>query len=147
MFDSSPITLFERFQASLGGADALETLRGGLIGKDARLPGPFGPKPVLYCDYTASGRALMQAERFVLEEVLPWYANSHTEASHCGARMTAMRRAARQIVARSCGAGSDHAVIFAGSGATAGINRLVHLFGIAAATARGERPLVLDRAL
>jgi len=85
----------------------------------------------------------MQAERFVLEEVLPWYANSHTEASHCGARMTAMRRAARQIVARSCGAGSDHAVIFAGSGATAGINRLVHLFGIAAATARGERPLVL----
>jgi len=143
MFDSSPITLFERFQASLGGADALETLRGGLIGKDARLPGPFGPKPVLYCDYTASGRALMQAERFVLEEVLPWYANSHTEASHCGARMTAMRRAARQIVARSCGAGSDHAVIFAGSGATAGINRLVHLFGIAAATARGERPLVL----
>lgn len=143
MSDSSPITLFEQFLASLGGVDPLAVLREGLIGKGRHVPGPFGPKPMLYCDYTASGRALMQIEEFVLEEVLPWYANSHTEASHCGARMTAMRRGARKVVAQACGAGAEHAVIFCGSGATAGINRLVHLFGIADALARGERPLVL----
>lgn len=143
MFDSAQITLFDHFQASLGGSDPLATIRGGLIGKDAVVQGPFGPKPMLYCDYTASGRALWQVERFVLDEVLPWYANTHTEASHCGARMTAMRRAAREVVGRACGAGPEHAVIFCGSGATAGLNRLVHLFGVAQAAARGEAPLVL----
>lgn len=134
---------FDRFVATLAGPDPVARLREGLIGKDAEVPGPFGPKPLLYCDYTASGRALRPVEHFVMEEVLPWYANSHTEASHCGARMTAMRRAARSIVADACGAGPEHAVIFGGSGATAGLNRLVHLFGVADAAARGARPLVL----
>lgn len=143
MTDSYPITFFDRFQASLGGADPLGALREGLIGKTSVVEGPFGPKPILYCDYTASGRALRQVEDVVMEEVLPYYANSHTEASYCGARMTAMRRAARKVVARGCGAGPEHAVIFCGSGATAGINRLVHLLGVASAVARGERPLVL----
>ena len=143
MSDLSPITLFDRFTASLGGEDSLVALRNGLVGKGVEVQGPFGPKPMLYCDYTASGRALWQIERFVLEEVLPWYANSHTEASHCGAWMTAMRRAAREVVAQACGAGSEHAVIFCGSGATAGINRLVHLFGVSTAVALGKRPLVL----
>ena len=143
MSESAPFTPFDQFLASLGGADALGELRRGLIGKDKTVPGPYGPKPLLYCDYTASGRALWQVERFVMEEVLPWYANSHTEASYCGARMTQMRRAARKVVAQACGAGSEHAVIFCGAGATAGINRLVHLFGVSAAMARGERPLVL----
>ena len=143
MSDMSATTLFDRFTASFGDADPLAALRDGLVGKDAVVQGPFGPKPMLYCDYTASGRALWQVERFVLEEVLPWYANSHTEASHCGARMTAMRRAAREVVARACGAGPEHAVIFCGSGATAGINRLVHLLGVSDAVSRGQRPLVL----
>ena len=134
---------FDRFLATLAGPDPVACLREGLIGKDAEVPGPFGPKPLLYCDYTASGRALRQVEAFVMEEVLPWYANSHTEASHCGARMTAMRRAARAIVGEACGAGPEHAVIFCGAGATAGLNRLVHLFGVPEAAARGDRPLVL----
>jgi selenocysteine lyase/cysteine desulfurase len=119
----------DRFRASLMTAGKLADLRAGLIGEGVMIDGPCGPKPLVYADYTASGRALMQVERFVMEHVLPFYANSHTEASFCGAAMTRLRADARATIAQLCGAGPDHAVIFCGAGATAGINRLVSLLG------------------
>jgi selenocysteine lyase/cysteine desulfurase len=128
----------QQFQDSLKTGDIAAALADGLIGKDAFIDGPFGRKPLVYADYVASGRALMQVERFVLEQVLPYYANSHTEASYCGGFITRLRREARAAIARCCGASDAHAVIFAGSGATAGINRLVHLFGVDAAVAAGK---------
>jgi selenocysteine lyase/cysteine desulfurase len=120
---------FAPFLASLATDDPLTALRGGLIGDGVMIDGPFGQRPLVYADYTASGRALMQVERFMLEQVLPFYANSHTQASFCGATMTRLRAAARAVIAQQCGASGDHAVVFCGSGATAGINRLVALLG------------------
>nr|WP_216665492.1 aminotransferase class V-fold PLP-dependent enzyme [Pseudoruegeria sp. HB172150] len=120
----------------------IRELRAGLIGEGAKLTGPFGPKPLVYADYVASGRALRQVESFVLEEVLPWYANSHTEASFCGMTMTRMRNEARTTIARLTGATAGHAVIFGGSGATSGLNRLVNLFGLPEAVRAGTRPVV-----
>jgi selenocysteine lyase/cysteine desulfurase len=136
-------TPLDRFRQSLDRPDRVPALRAGLIGDDATVPGPFGDKPLIYADYVASGRALRQIETFVMEEVLPYYANSHTESSYCGAYVTALRRQARAEIARLTGAGADHAVIFAGSGATAGLNRLVALLGITDAVRRGETPVVL----
>ncbi|MDF2995658.1 MAG: aminotransferase class [Xanthobacteraceae bacterium] len=135
--------LVERFRAGIGGADCVRRLREGLIGEGQPLDGPFGQKPLVYADYVASGRALRQIEDFVLENVLPFYANSHTEASFCGGHMTRLRRAARAEIARLVGADEDCAVVFAGSGATAGINRLVSLLGVEASVRRGERPLIV----
>ncbi len=132
-----------QFQQSLQSPDIVASLADGLIGKDAVIEGPFGLKPLVYADYVASGRALMQVERFVLEHVLPYYANSHTEASFCGGFITRLRREARAVVGRCCGAGDEHAVIFSGSGATMGINRLVHLFGVPAALAAGRKVRVV----
>ena len=132
-----------QFQQSLQSSDIVASLADGLIGKDAVIEGPFGLKPLVYADYVASGRALMQVERFVLEHVLPYYANSHTEASFCGGFITRLRREARAVVGRCCGAGDEHAVIFSGSGATMGINRLVHLFGVPAALAAGRKVRVV----
>lgn len=120
---------FEAFRADLGGEAGLSALRDGLIGEGVQIDGPFGPQALIYADYTASGRALMQIERFMLERVLPYYANSHTEASWCGSHMTRLRQAARAVICDACAAGPAHAVVFAGAGATAGINRLVALLG------------------
>ncbi|PHP28073.1 aminotransferase class V-fold PLP-dependent enzyme [Limimaricola cinnabarinus] len=131
--------IFDRFETALVEAGPA-ALRAGQFGRGARIEGPSGPRPLIYADDTASGRALRQVETLLHEEVLPFYANSHTEASHCGALMTRLRRAARARVARGCGVDADHAVIFCGNGATAGINRLVALLGVPQARASG-RPI------
>lgn len=118
-------------------------LADGLIGHGMEIDGPCGPKRMIYADYVASGRALEQIESFVLRRLLPLYANSHTEASHVGAAMTRLRRQARDVLRGLCNATEDHAVIFTGSGATAGINRLVHLLGLRRAVQEGRQPVVL----
>ncbi|MBE2276170.1 MAG: aminotransferase class V-fold PLP-dependent enzyme [Rhodobacteraceae bacterium] len=135
--------LLRRFQMAITGPDAVARLRRGLIGENAVIDGPFGPKPLIYADHVASGRALAQVEDVVRDQILPFYSNSHTEASACGAFMTRLREEARAVIAGLTGAGPDCSVIFAGSGATAGLNRLVNLLGLSAAVARGEVPLVL----
>lgn len=137
---SSPLM---RFRQSLNVPDVIAELRDGLVGSKARVSGPYGDKPLVYADYVASGRALHQIESFVLEEVLPFYANSHTEASYCGGFMTRMRRQARALIGELCGSTDQHAVIFTGSGATSGINRLVKLFGVTATVAAGKRARVI----
>jgi selenocysteine lyase/cysteine desulfurase len=91
-------TALEDFSASLATPDVIAQLRGGVIGEGAAFDSPFGVQKLLYADYVASGRALRQIETFVMERVLPFYANSHTEASYCGGMMTRMRREARAII-------------------------------------------------
>jgi selenocysteine lyase/cysteine desulfurase len=137
------VTVLGKFKASLDVLEPIAALRDGLIGAKAKVDGPFGLKDLVYADYVASGRALRQVEDFILEEVLPYYANSHTEASYCGGMMTRLRREARSVIGACCEANSEHAVIFAGSGATAGLNRLVNLLGVTAAVASGQRVCVV----
>lgn len=136
-------TTLTEFHASLQGADVIERLRGGLIGDDASFDGPFGAKHVIYADYIASGRPLKQIESFILERILPYYANSHTESSFCGAFMTRLRREARAVIASHCGADERFSTVFTGSGATAGLNRIVSLLGVEDAVRAGRNPLVL----
>ncbi len=138
-----PQAFFDSFRAQFEGTDAIAALRSGLIGRDLMVEGPFGDKPMLYADYVASGRAVRQIEEVILERVLPIYANSHTESSWCGAAITSLRQAARDEIARLCGAGDDHAVIFTGSGATTGLNRLVHLLGVDKAVASGRGATII----
>ncbi len=118
------------FKTSIQIAARDGSLQAGVIGDGVMIPGLNGDVPLVYADYVASGRALRQVEEFITTQVLPFYANSHTEASYCGAYVTRMRRQARAEIARVTGALEDDTVIFAGSGATAGLNRLVSLLGI-----------------
>ena len=138
-----PHPALDAFKADLAGPDLAARLRDGLIGENVRINGPRGRLPMLYADYVASGRALRQIEEFVMDHVLPYYANTHTETSFCGAWSTGLREAARAEIARILGAGPGCHVVFSGPGATSGLNRVVGLLNIPAVLARGGRAVVL----
>ncbi|WP_344620165.1 aminotransferase class V-fold PLP-dependent enzyme [Dactylosporangium salmoneum] len=117
----------------------LPRIRAGVIGDDQVMWGPFGARRVTYADYTASGRALDFIERFVREEVLPRYANTHTESSGTGLQTTRLREDARQIINDAVGGDADTVVIFTGSGSTAAIDKMVHILGLRVPAALEDR--------
>jgi selenocysteine lyase/cysteine desulfurase len=116
----------------------IERIRDSLIGEDALLDGPFGPRRMVYADYTASGRALSFIEDYIRHSVLPLYANTHTEASATGLQTTALREDARRIIHRAVNGGEDDVVLFCGSGTTGAIDKLIRLLELD----RRERPVV-----
>ena len=134
---------FESFYADLCADTTIQSLQAGLIGEGIMVPGPHGPNPLIYADYVASGRALQQVEDRIANDVLPYYSNAHTEASFCGRQINRLRAGARHVVAAACGADEDHAVIFAGGGATAGLTKLPGLLGVDTMVASRRSPLVL----
>lgn len=118
----------------------IDTIRASVIGADELIEGPFGLRPVVYADYTASGRALTFIEDYLRDVVLPLYANTHTESSGTGRQTTHLREEARALIARSMGAtAAEHAVLFCGSGATYAIDKLIGVLGLRVPSALEDR--------
>lgn len=122
--------------------ELLTKINNAVIGERTQLTTPFGTKPLVYADYTASGRALDFVEHYINTSVLPFYANTHSESSFTGRQSTLLRESARRAIKKSVGAGEDHAVVFCGSGATTGINKLIRLLGLDQPCVPTQQPVV-----
>jgi selenocysteine lyase/cysteine desulfurase/CRP-like cAMP-binding protein len=117
----------------------VEKIRASVIGDDAVLDGPFGGRRIVYVDYTASGRALSFIEDFIRDEVLPLYANTHTESSATGLQTTRLREDARRLIHRAVGGSDEDVVLFCGTGATGAIDKLVQVLGLRVPTELDDR--------
>jgi selenocysteine lyase/cysteine desulfurase len=133
----------------------IETIRAAVIGDDEAVAGPFGVRRVTYADYTASGRSVAFIEDFIRQAVLPLYGNTHTESSGTGLQTTRFREDARRIILDAVrGTAEDHAVVFAGSGSTGAIDKLIDCleirlpadlddrYDLRSRVPAGERPVV-----
>ncbi len=108
----------------------IKQIRQSIIGEGQLFPTPFGLKPMIYSDYTASGRSLTFIEDYITENILPFYANTHSSASASGRQTTSFREQARNLIRESLNCSDQDAVIFCGSGATSAIQKIVEILNI-----------------
>lgn len=133
------------------GADQKQSvadIRNDIVGSFQKFEGPYGPKPCIYADWTASGRALKQVENYISNEVLPFYGNTHTTTSITGNQSTCYRHEARQIIAEATnakvtGKAALDTVLFTGSGTTNAVTKLVRSLDLHIPVGDGsDRPIV-----
>jgi selenocysteine lyase/cysteine desulfurase len=135
--------------------ELIALIRASVIGDDEAFAGPFGIRRVTYADYTASGRNLTFIEDYIRGQVMPLYANTHTESSGTGLQTSRFREDARDIIREAVGAPrTEYAVIFCGSGSTAAVDKLIGIlnlripadldqrYGLRARIPAAERPVV-----
>ncbi|XP_039262211.2 uncharacterized protein LOC120338299 [Styela clava] len=108
----------------------LKFIEKDIIGRDAIFDGPFGPRKVLYCDYVASGKALHSIENFMMKQVSPMYANTHTTTTVTSSQTTSFRKEAKEIIRDALGADDDDVVIFTGSGVTGAVHKLISVLNL-----------------
>ncbi|CAF4999864.1 unnamed protein product, partial [Rotaria sp. Silwood1] len=103
----------------------LQYIDSNIIGNNIRINTPWGSRKMIYADYTASGRALIFIEQYMLSIVLPYYANTHSENNACALQTTKFREGARTLIKQYVNTTDNDVVIFTGSGSTGAINKLV----------------------
>jgi len=99
----------------------------GIIGNRQFFETPYGRNRIVYADWTAAGRGYLPIERRLQQEILPFFANTHTGTTVTGRVMTAAYEEARAIVKEHVHAGDDDLLLFCGSGMTDAVCRLQRL--------------------
>ncbi|XP_062007288.1 uncharacterized protein LOC133724545 [Rosa rugosa] len=117
----------------------LSWLRSQVIGASVEFDSPFGKRRLTYADHTASGRSLHYIESFIIDNILPFYGNTHTCESYVGRRTTKMVYEAGKYIKKCLGGGEDDALMFCGQGTTSAIKRLQEVMGVTVPSILRER--------
>ena len=73
---------------------------------------------------------MLRLRRELLNTIGPFVANTHTETSETGSRMTWAYHQAQTIIKKHVNAGPKDVLIAAGSGMTTEINKLIRMLGL-----------------
>jgi selenocysteine lyase/cysteine desulfurase len=117
-----------------------QKFREGIVGVDATYRSPYGEMRLVYCDWIASGRLYLPIEKRVTEIIGPFVANTHTETSESGSRMTWAYQYAHKVIKEHVNAGPADVIITAGPGMTTVVNKLQRILGLKGCNSRSMAP-------
>ena len=102
-----------------------KAFRKNIIGINQNISTPYHKSiPILYADWTASGRAYNKIEERLQKDLLPYLANTHTETSDTGMYMTHAYHMAKEHIKQHVNANENDVLINCGSGMTGAVNKL-----------------------
>lgn len=107
-----------------------QEFRKGVIGNEATYISPYGEKKIVYADWIAGGRLHQKVEHQITHVFGEFVANTHTETSETGTRMTQAYHYAQSIIKKYVNAGPDDVILAAGFGMTAVVNKLIRILGL-----------------
>ncbi|PKL85554.1 MAG: selenocysteine lyase [Ignavibacteriae bacterium HGW-Ignavibacteriae-1] len=103
--------------------------RNNISGIDTQFESPYGTKKLLYADWTATGRVYLPIEKFLIEEISPFVANTHSFNSFTGSTTTLAYKMALKYIKRHVGAYDSDVIISAYSGMTGVVNKFQRMLG------------------
>ena len=104
--------------------------RDSVLGNDLIINTPYGPKPLVYADWVASGRLYTPIENLLSDEIGPYVGNTHTNTTTTGSSMTLAYNQARAIIKNHVNAGINDVLISSGSGMTGVVNKFQRILGM-----------------
>lgn len=105
--------------------------RHGIVGIQHTINSPYAKAmPIVYADWTASGRGYGPIEQRLTDALLPYVANTHTETNATGQAMTHAYHEARNIIKQHVNAGPTDVLISSNSGMTGVINKFQRILGL-----------------
>ncbi len=122
-----------------------EPFRKNTVGINSSYPSPYGNKKIIYGDWIASGRLYKPIEEIISNNIGPFVANTHTETSETGKRITLAYHTAQQIIKTHVHASKNDVIITSGSGMTGVINKFQRILGFRHCGMVMNRPCLKER--
>lgn len=111
--------------------DVFAKIKKHIIGNDATITTPYHTRiPLIYADWTASGRMYGPIEERFINEIYPLLANTHTETNTTGKAMTHAYHDALRYIKRHVGANDEDVIICEGTGMTGAVNKFQRILGL-----------------
>ncbi len=117
-----------------------ESFRSQIIGNNACFESPYGLMNIRYFDWVAGGRLYKPIEDKMVSVFGPFVANTHTETSETGCRMTRCYKYAHDCIKKHVNAGINDVIITAGSGMTSVVNKLQRILSLRYGNTRVRDP-------
>lgn len=107
-----------------------QRFRDNIIGIDSTFMSAYGEQRIQYADWIASGRLYRPIEEKIMNQFGPFVANTHTEATTTGTMMTKAYHHSHQFIKDHVNAGENDALLTAGFGMTAVVNKLQRILNL-----------------
>jgi selenocysteine lyase/cysteine desulfurase len=104
--------------------------RNNTIGVNSEYENQYGKHRIIYADWIASGRLYQPIEQKIAEVFGPYVANTHTETSETGTRMTHAYHQAKKIIRQHIHANENDVILTPGFGMTGAVNKFMRILGL-----------------